>query len=596
MPCILPENIKDLRRAITENGGFAGLRAKTAAERVNLFKQYVDNPGESATAEWLNREIERRILVPGQIQATKDWIRRLEKKKIKISNKEALIDRILKKKDAFNPKSFYAEGLVKQALGFETGREDAKSLFDKAKTVDQYKRKLLSVVPDYLNKTAAELKDLTPEAQEIRAELGRHLVEFQHLYEAISLKAQLINYANKSSLGKIGEKILKIAGNIKSMKASFDLSFLRQLQNTAYVNINSFKDAMAAGYKTWFGNKEMADTLLAEILTRPNALSGRYNQFGVEVGIKEEAFPESWISKAIDKIGLERLNAFRRSETAFNTAIQTARADLFDWMWERSGGDIKLLKSQNIGAAINTVTGRGQFPFLTPRDPQTSRIMNNLLFAPKWLASRIQTLTDLRYAAHIGEMTPQGIRARAAIGNAIITATMAALGRIIWGLTDEDDELGGTFDPRSTDFGKVIIGRTRFDLTGGTAALIVLVTRLGTGETRKLTGQVAPVKPQNVVWNFLKGKGSPALHLGAKIKSLITTGEWPDYWGKPVKLETPAEIGTELAEIFAPITLVTAGQAAADIAEGQTTPENWGEIMGVLADIIGVGASTYDKK
>ena len=81
MQCILPQDIKELRRAITTNGGFAKLRNMTAKERVDFFAKYVDTPGTTSTAEWLNREIERRVLQPSQIQATKEWLQKLEKKK-----------------------------------------------------------------------------------------------------------------------------------------------------------------------------------------------------------------------------------------------------------------------------------------------------------------------------------------------------------------------------------------------------------------------------------------------------------------------------------------------------------------------------------
>ena len=69
--CILPQDIRALRQAITENGGFAKLRNMTAKERVDFFAKYVDTPGSTSSADWLNREIERRVLKPAQVSATK---------------------------------------------------------------------------------------------------------------------------------------------------------------------------------------------------------------------------------------------------------------------------------------------------------------------------------------------------------------------------------------------------------------------------------------------------------------------------------------------------------------------------------------------
>ena len=608
MPCILPENIKELRKAIVDNGGFAGLRGKTAQERVNFFAKYVDTPGKTNTAEWLNREIERRILKPAQTNAVKEWMKKLEKKDVKISNKTALLDRITKKKEVFNPKGFFADGLVKQALGFETDREDTKKLYDLSVSINEYKKNLLELDPKYFDRKYDELKDLPDDVKKAREELGKKLVEFQKEYETINLKAQLKDYATKNLGGKVGENILKIAGNLKSLKASFDVSFLRQLQTTALAGQKqSFFDALKSGYKVFFGKDGWADTLMADILTRPNALSGRYNQFGVEVGIKEEAFPESWISKMVDKTGM--INLFRRSEEAFNVSIQTARADLFDSMWEATNGDVKLLKDQQVGKVINQLTGRGEMPVLTPKDPSTQRVINNLLFAPKWLASRIKLLTDTHLLFKSGNkitvdgktvLTPQGLRAKAAIFNAILIAFVAAGRRYLWGdEVEQDTDIGTALDPRSSDFGKIIIGRTRFDLTAGTASLITLASRLWTQESTTAKGKTRPIKTADVLFNFLAGKSSPGLQLATNLQHAIRTGgEFVDYRGKPLKWETESDWRENLADFLLPISL-TSGWL--ETFKGLSTIREqdsgyWGMVIGILADFVGVGANTYEKK
>lgn len=610
--CIIPEKVKDLRIAITERGGFSALRGMTAQQRVDFFKDFVDLPGESSTADWLNREIERRILQPSQIAATKEWLQKLEKKKVKISNKDALIDRILKKKEIFNPRSFYAEGLAKQALGFETSRENVKKLYDLSVSINEYKQNLLALDPKYLDRKTDELETLPENVKQARMELGKKLVEFQKEYEAINLQAQMLDYANKTWGGRRLEDALRIAGNIKSLKASFDVSFLRQLQSVFVSGRReSFANAMKSGYQVFFTKKiGWADTLMAELLTRPNALANRYNDFGIEVGIKEEAFPESWISKAF---GESDLNLFRRSEEAFNIAIQTARANLFDWMWEQSNGDIQLLKQQHVGEAINILTGRGSVPILTPKDPQTQRIINNLLFAPKWLASRIQTLMDVRFAFMSGNkitlngkqvLTPQGLRMKSAVGNVILIAIAMATRRLLWGLdAEEDTDYGTILDPRSTDFGKVIIGRTRFDLTAGTASLITLVSRLGMMESMTAQGVVRPAKPADLIYNFITGKSSPGLQLATNLWHAGRIGiaeqrfEMVNYRGQPLQWED-GKWAENLADFLLPISL-TGGWVegiSAPINQEKLDSGYWGTVMGVVADFVGVGANTYDKK
>ena len=605
MPCILKDDIKKLRNAITEKGGMSALRGMTAEQRIGFFADYVDMKGHREVAEWLNREIEKRLFVPAQTQATKDWLKRLEKKGRPIKQKQAIIDRIAGKKDVMNPKASrqYMESVAKQVMGFEIDRLDAKELFEISTTINILKQKLLDIAPNYYNYTAEQLKNLSPEIEKVRAELGQKLVEFQKKYEEISLKAQARVVESKGKAGKIGEGILKVAGNIKSLKASVDFSFLRQLQNTAYVNWDAFKNAMKSGYKAWLESEQGVDTMLADLLTRPNALNGNYNAFGIEVGIKEEAFPESWLS---EKIGSNKLNLFRRSEAGFNLALQTARADLFDYMWEQTKGDIKLLKTQKVGEAINTITGRGKFPLLTSQDEKQNRIVNNLLFAPKWLASRIQTLTDLRHIGSIREMTPQGIRARAAVGNLIMMAVFANVIKAALWATDEEDErtfyefLESAFDARSSDFGKIVIGSTRFDLTTGTAGLVTLITRAVRGSTIDLSGVQRDTTVQDLLGNFLSGKASPAVRLG---KDIMAHANWAlggdrpkKFGGQPMKWDSVGDWVENLGEWVAPISITSIYETARGTTTGNLQGVDvFGSSLGVLADFVGVSANTYER-
>ena len=603
--CILKEDIKKLRNAISDKGGMSALRGMTAEQRIGFFADYVDMKGHRESAEWLNREMEKRLFIPGQTQATKDWLKKLEKKGRPIRQKQAIIDRIVAKKDVMNPRESrqYMESVAKQLMGFEIDRADAKAMFDLSASINELKKKLLAIVPDYDTYTAKQLNELSGDALKARTELGVKLVEFQRKYEEVSLKAQARAIENKGKAGKAGEWILKLAGNIKSLKASVDFSFLRQLQNTAYVNWGAFKNAMKSGYKAWLESEQGVDTMLADLLTRPNALNGNYNAFGIEVGIKEEAFPESWLS---EKIGSSKLNLFRRSEAGFNIALQTARADLFDYMWEQTKGDIKLLKTQKVGEAINTITGRGKFPLLTSQDEKQNRIVNNLLFAPKWLASRIQTLTDLRHIGSIREMTPQGIRARAAVGNLIMMAVFANIVKAVLWATDDEDErtfyefLESAFDARSSDFGKIVIGSTRFDLTTGTAGLVTLITRAVRGSTIDLSGVKRETTVKDVLGNFLSGKASPAVRVG---KDILAHAKWAmggerpkQFSGQPVEWDSVGNVAKNIMEWVAPISITSIyeTQRGAIFTEELQGVDVWGATLGVVADFVGVSANTYE--
>jgi len=603
MPCILPQDLQRLRTELVKSGGISGLRKMTAEERVNFFAPFVDLPGKTDSAEWLNRQFEQRLLKPAQVQATKEWLKRLEKKGVKGTTKKMLTDRIANRPEVMNQKSgrMFAEGIAKQLMGFSISQEDAKAMFNLVATINEQKKALLRIVPNYYNLTTNELQNLDGEALQARQALAESMVKFQKIYEANNLKAQRMAYDRAGWWQKRWEDILKVAGNIKSLKASVDFSFLRQIQNTAYIDFKSFKDAMAKGYKAWFESEAGVETMLGDLLTRPNALNGNYNMFGVEVGIKEEAFPESWLSKQIDKKA-PRLNLLRRSEESFNIAIQTARANIFDWALdqtrskENSQGDLKLLKAQGIGKAINIVTGRGTLT----KDENINRALNNLLFAPRWLMSRITTLTDLRFIGKIGEKSPYGIRARAALGNAIMMGVLTTALKYLFERDDDEsfyDWLGRVFDPRSTDFGKVKVGRTRFDLTTGTAALITLAARIVSGQTRTTAGKVKKQHWSRTIGNFLRGKGAPVARLvSGTLWPLITEGRTEDFWGKKQNWDTIGEIANNIGDLIAPISVQTGYELARDIKLYGLDQETWGMVFGWLGDIVGIAANTYDRE
>lgn len=607
MPCILPEDLKGLRDEMKQKGGIRAYRRMTAEERVQEFAKFVDIPGQTNTAEWFNRQFEKRVLQPSQVQAAKEWLKGLEKKGVKGATKKHILDRIVNHPEIMNPKGsrMFAEGLAEQLMGYGVSREDAKQLFELSKTVSEQKKRLVRLVPNYYTMTAEEASNLTGEALKARQDVAESMVKFQKLYTLNSLKAQDAIHLRKSWGGKLWDNLLSVAGNIKSLKASVDFSFLRQLQNTAYVNFASFKDAMAKGYKAWFESAEGVETMLGDLLTRPNALNGNYNAFNIEVGIKEEAFPESWLSKQMEKY-VPRANLLRRSEESFNLAIQTARANLFDWMLDQTrseenpNGDLKLLKVQKVGKAINTITGRGEFPYLTSKSEKQNRITNNLLFAPKWLASRIQTLLDIRFVGEIGKISPNGVRARAAVGNLIMMAIITNLFKY---MTDRDDDesfyewLGRVFDPRSSDFGKIKIGRTRFDLTTGTAALITFATRVLTGQSRSTkNGGVYKQEWPKTIGNFLRGKSAPATRLvSGTLWPLITEGHTEDFWGKKQNWNTWGDIVNNIGDLIAPISIQSGYETFREMYLSGVDEDTFGAVLGWLSDIIGIAATTYNK-
>lgn len=617
--CILKPDIQKVRAAIAKNGGMGAFRKMETKARIDFLSEYVDMPGHKENAQWLNKELERRLLKPAQIAGAKEWLNKISKKGLPDTSRKAILDRISEHKDIMNPKGKqpFMESLAKQVMGFELSRETAQDMFKISQTINQLKKNLLTVAPEYYSYTRKQLEDAmkdNPDLAQARKDLGLKLLEFQNMYEAASLEAQIAELAQKGTPAKVLDKLSKIAGNIKSTKASFDISFLRQLQSVAYVDWASFAKAWKSGFDLAFTKGDVSarfDTVMADILTRPNALNGNYRKFGVDIGMKEEAFPESWAEKNIN-VG----QLFTRSEKSFNVAIQSARAELFDTVYEKNVNSIgvdettRLLTDQKVGEFVNVVTGRGKVKFLVSKDEKQNKMVNNLLFAPKWLASRIETVYDARLLVmpetyKHGKYSPQALRARnAAVNLGVMMALVPAIKALLWA-GDEDDNrdfgefMQSTFDPRSSDFGKIVVGTTRFDITTGTAALITLMSRITTRKTVDLSGVERDTNWSDVVSKFLEGKASPGIRVAYDAIYAPLLGDDKTLMGDDTiwKLsdkttrEKIEHVASGLMDFVAPIFLQSLVEVGISASKGEA---DWAMAGGVLADFAGIAANTYD--
>jgi len=97
-----------------------------------------------------------------------------------------------------------------------------------------------------------------------------------------------------------------------------------------------------------------------------------------------------------------------------------------------------------------------------------------------------------------------------------LLSIVSVVGSIL-GIAKALDPDSVSFDPRSTNFGKIKIGDTRFDITGGMSSIITLVSRIATqASTSSVTGKVTKLGEgygaptgMDVFWNFVNNKFSP---------------------------------------------------------------------------------------
>ena len=280
---------------------------------------------------------------------------------------------------------------------------------------------------------------------------------------------------------------------------------------------------------------------------------------------REEAFLSSLASKAFPWV--------RASERGYATFLSKLRWDVLDDMVKKyeatlgreldvsNADDLEIIKGMS--SYINYSTGRG--PMFEKGFETISAIMNAMLFSPRLFTSRlaapvqaIRQMTGIRPIAGgravfegrpvneiIAELYPRAVQGDEAARNAYkqmsrtVTKQMAAwfgTGMTIMALAKGAEASGAPIevgtDWRSSDFGKVKIGKTRVDIWSGYTQIARAIGQLKEGESKSAqTGQVRPVSPIDVLFAFTRSKFAPSVGIVSDYNVFGLPG-MGERWGK----------------------------------------------------------------
>lgn len=317
----------------------------------------------------------------------------------------------------------------------------------------------------------------------------------------------------------------------RSVMASIDFPLLRQGMISLVTKPIQTSKKIPLMFKA-FASHKTAERALYNIRHRPNALL--YEQSGLEitdqfeaVSEREEEFLSRLMRDLHAKPGLAGKAAHvatfipRASERAYQTILNELRADMFDSlasnlsqpsavdkMFGIKAGEITRAEAKVIANLVNVATGRGNVSAIRGAMP----LLNRMFFSPRWAVSRLQLLIGQPLWSNFGERAP---RARLLVAKqyAKLLVGMGLLYGLfkLWGLTEDD--------PRSSDFGKVRVGNTRLDFTGGMAGTFTFLNRVFRGTTKSSTGEIRHLSgPQHrqgqdetwdVISRFLRSKLAP---------------------------------------------------------------------------------------
>ena len=201
---------------------------------------------------------------------------------------------------------------------------------------------------------------------------------------------------------------------------------------------------------------------------------------------KEEDFISGWA----DKIPL-----VKHSEQAYKTYLDSLRMDSFA-RYKKSIDKTKGLSEEQKQKAyqaaaewINTATGRGS---LGSHFESAMPTLSKVLFAPRYVASRIQVLNPYTYAKNA--RTPEG---RAVLKNQMSDMVQyAGMVSLTLALASAAGATVG-LDPEDPDFLKIKVGQTRYDVLAGLQQPMRLFYRLGAAVSDRLKGE-KPERNQSV--------------------------------------------------------------------------------------------------
>jgi len=439
---------------------------------------------------------------------------------------------------------------------------------------------------DYLKIARAklDLPQLTPETAGKLSELAQKVQKLAdddpERYKAIKEIGEVIQEAAPK------EKVAwwrQVPGGLRAAEASYDISGAgRQGLTVAALNpklwFSSFKKQLK-----YFGNEEAFNNDMAKIAAYEYSNleeSSGLALTGVKAfGKPEEAFSGADLAETIPLLG-RPVKASDRAYTGTLTDLRHGKFAIAMQSLKDAGYDPNKVPKEWIDSYskyINTFTGRGTGKPGGWFEKHADSLAEGL-FSPRLWKSRLDMLNPKFYYDLKGPARKEAIKNAAAFASlAGAVLSVAAIG----GANVETDA-------RSSDFLKIKVGDTRYDILGGFQQNLVFAWRNIVHEKKSsVTGKITD----------LNEGGFNAPNRFSLLADLVQNKEAPLVSGITTQLKGEDKAGNkfsavdrlrEVAKLGAPISLLGTGTAI----------KNEGIVGAVksLPDYLGVGVSTYGLK
>lgn len=353
------------------------------------------------------------------------------------------------------------------------------------------------------------------------------------------------------------------AGN-RAIQSSLDISWpLRQ--GRKIIHTKAWRDGVKEGLKAFKSEEDYVNAMAAiksdPVFETAQKSGVDFTELTSKLGKREEQF-QSPLAEHIPVLG----KGIRASGRSYTVMGNKARLEFFKSVTLDPNVD-------KVAAAdlVNTLTGRSKLP--TKNLERAAPALNQFLYSPKALYSNMKVLNPYTYIK-----APKGVRKEYVYSALQMIGTTFAVNNIA--------EAAGakvTWNPTSSDFGKIVIGNTHLDPMGGVQQPLVLAAKLLKGEKTTIGGKTTKLgsgfgkdSAFDVMADFGRSKLAP--WPGAVINTI--GGE------DPVGNETNA--GKELLKLYTP--LIT--QDLYEVAQDNPA------MAPIVASLVGVGVgqATYQTK
>jgi hypothetical protein len=385
---------------------------------------------------------------------------------------------------------------------------------------------------------------------------------------------------------------LEIANIPRSLMAGFmDLSFSgRQGIFAAFRNYKEFAHSWVRQFKE-FGSEKAYQAAMDTIKSDPYYNLAREARVSfTELGKLMPKREERYMSPLAEKIPLGIGKLIKMTGRAYTGFANKYRMDISKRMMKdaealgyKLEGNTEILRP--IGDFVNVISGRGKLGKLEP----AASTLNAVFFSPRLWSSRMgitlgkyNPLNPLHYMMLPKQVRIEALKTWLAFGGAALTILGAA--KMAGQLFDEDIDVETS--PLSADFGKIKVGNTRIDISGGLQPIVRTTAQFIAGKTKSsTTGKIREV-----------GEGYPPLTRGEIVGRYIEYKEAPVMSFVTNWLKNQSGMGekfsltTELKEKLIPIVV----QDMYDIYKDDPGLLPAG-LFSALA-VFGLGVQTYESK